>query len=339
MLDISFTVDQDSVNIRIDKFLSEQCSKSEDSNIKAITRSKIQNLFDKKLIFNENNEILSSLANKTKINQIFTIKINNSEIQEASKFIAKKIDFEIIFEDDDLMVINKPAGLTVHPGSGNYEDTLLNGLLFSHKDQLSTINGEFRAGIVHRLDKDTNGLMLIAKNDFTHLALSNDLQERRVNRHYLAFIYGSLQPQSGRIDANIARCRNNRLKMSVSRNSGKNAITNYQTKEVFANNFASLVECKLETGRTHQIRVHLEYCKHSIIGDELYNSCKKNIPLIYQDEENYQNLKDFLNNFHRQALQAYKISFHHPRNKKLLSFEIDLAKDLEILYRLLKNLS
>jgi 23S rRNA pseudouridine1911/1915/1917 synthase len=205
-------------------------------------------------------------------------------------------------------------------------------ILFTHQDKLSSINGEFRPGIVHRLDKDTSGLMLVAKNDWTHQILGENLKNREIKRSYLAFVYGVLQPSHGIINKNIVRSRVNRLKMRVSRTLGRDAITNYETKEKFLDGFVSLVECRLQTGRTHQIRVHLESIKHSLIGDQLYNSAKKN-PSKTLDEK----IRKFISEFPRQALHSYKISFFHPRTKQEMFFEIDFSDDLKDLKKLLQN--
>ena len=235
-----------------------------------------------------------------------------------------------MFEDDDLLVINKPANLTVHPGAGNHCDTLVNALLFTHQGRLSEISGELRPGIVHRLDRDTTGLMLVAKNDLAHRNLVEQLQKREVKRNYLAFIYGAMDPLKGRIEGNIARSNRDRTKMTVSQNRGRCAITNYETKEIFLGGFISLVECRLATGRTHQIRLHLEWKKHSLIGDKTYNSCKKTAPQNLDEET-----KTFIENFPRQALHSYKIGFLHPRTGKEMSFEIPLPEDLKKLQDLL----
>lgn len=320
----SFVIEESQAGVRLDKFLSDKFK-----NLKPeITRSKIKNLI-------ENNQVecqqslITNPSQLTKINQQFTITLNNNQQQRIT---PKKIDYKIIYEDQDLMVIDKPANLTVHPGNGNQDNTLVNGLLFSHNQKLSTIAGEFRAGIVHRLDKDTSGLMLIAKNDLTHLKLSEMLKNRLIKRSYLAMIYGIIEPQAGTINIAIERSRINRLKMKVAKNAKRVAITHYKTLEIFANNLASLVECKLETGRTHQIRAHFEHCKHSLIGDQLYNSAKKNPSSLTS-----LHLKNLLQNFPRQALHSYKIEFNHPQSQELLSFEIDLPVDLKQLYDTLKN--
>ncbi len=320
----SFTVDELSSGNRIDKFLSQQFLTIKPE----ITRSKIQNLIAKQQVF-VNQKIVDSDSQKIKVNDEIIIHINPPE---NSHLVAKKIDFEIIYEDKDLLVINKPAGLTVHPGAGNQDDTLVNGLLYSYGDDLSKISGELRLGIVHRLDKDTTGLMIVAKNDLTHQKLSEMLKNRQISRSYLAIIYGVMSPPRGMINKNIIRCRKNRLKMSVCKMAGRVAITNYQTIETFCDGFASLVECNLETGRTHQIRVHLESQKHSIIGDQLYNSCKKMLP-----KNSSQELINFLKNFSRQALHSYKIKFIHPISNQEISLQIPLPKDFQSLYDLLKD--
>ncbi|MDX2082889.1 MAG: RluA family pseudouridine synthase [Rickettsiales bacterium] len=319
-----FEVTENEDGIRLDKFLTEKFLAIKPE----INRTKIQHLIEINMILDEKQKVINSPAQKTKIGQKFFITIPDSK---PSHLIAREIPFEIIFEDDDLLVINKPAGLTVHPGAGNQDDTLVNGLLFSHKNHLSKTGGEFRPGIVHRLDKDTSGLMLVAKNDFSHQILSEKLKNREIKRSYLAFIYGCLSPAQGVIDKNILRSRTNRLKMSISRTLGRQAITKYETKEIFMDGFASAVECKLQTGRTHQIRVHLESVKHSLIGDQLYNSCKKNLP-----ENIDEAAKNFIKNFPRQALHSYKINFFHPRSDQEMSFEISLPKDLQELQKHLR---
>lgn len=320
MKKFEFEVLQNDSGSRLDKFLAQK--------MPDVTRSKIQNLIEEKQVQNQQNQALDSSSYKIKFGEKIIVTIpepKNSHLE------AKEIPFEIVFEDDDLLVINKPAGLTVHPGAGNHDDTLVNALLFTHQNKLSQINGEFRPGIVHRLDKDTSGLMLVAKNDFTHNALSQKLQAREVKRTYLAFVYGVLNPERGMINKNIVRSRTNRLKMVVSRTLGRNALTHYETKEVFLDGFVSLVECRLDTGRTHQIRVHMESEKHSLVGDQTYNSCKKSPPKNLSQE-----VKDCVQSFPRQALHSYKISFIHPRSEKEMFFEIPLPDDLKNLQKCLR---
>ncbi|MBL6664286.1 MAG: RluA family pseudouridine synthase [Rickettsiales bacterium] len=313
-------------NIRLDKFLSEEFAKIKPE----INRSNIQKLISKELVVDEKNNIITSSSYKIKPNQNIIVTLPEAK---PSRIAPKKIDFEIIFEDDDLIVINKPANLTVHPGAGNQEDTLVNALLFTHQDKLSSISGEARPGIVHRLDKDTTGLMLVAKNDLAHQALSQDLQDRNIKRSYLAFIYGAFEPKYGKIETKIARNRHNRLKMSVTRGQGRTAITNYETVESYLDNFVSLIKCNLETGRTHQIRVHMENAKHSIIGDQAYGACKKVLPKTVELSKEKQ---AFIKNFPRQALHSFEITFSHPRTKKEMSFTIGLPNDLLELQKCLK---
>jgi 23S rRNA pseudouridine1911/1915/1917 synthase len=320
-----FEVGENESGMRLDKFLTEKFLAIKPE----INRSKIQHFLEEKAVIDDKNQVVSTPSQKTKPGQKFFVTVPDPK---PSHLQAKEIAFEIVFEDDDLLVINKPAGLTVHPGTGNQDNTLVNGLLFTHKNKLSAISGEFRPGIVHRLDKDTSGLMLVAKNDFTHQILSQKLKDRDIKRSYLAFIFGLVTPAFGTIDKNIVRSRTNRLKMSISRTLGRVAITKYETKETFLDGFASIIECRLQTGRTHQIRVHLESIKHSLIGDQLYNSCKKIIPLSLPKEA-----QNFIKNFPRQALHSYKISFLHPRSHEEMSFEIGLPADLEQLQNSLRQ--
>jgi 23S rRNA pseudouridine1911/1915/1917 synthase len=313
-----FEVLENEVGIRVDKFLATHflSVKSE------VTRSKIKGLIESGAVSEDGGKPVKSASAETKfVGQIFEVTLPDAR---ESHLKAKQIDFEIVFEDDDLLVINKPAGLTVHPGSGNADNTLVNALLFTHAGKLSSINGEMRPGIVHRLDKDTSGLMLVAKNDFTHQILTEDLKNRDISRSYLAFVYGVVEPRRGRIEKNIVRSRVNRLKMKPAKISGRFAATNYETKQVFLGGYISLIECKLDTGRTHQIRVHMESIKHSLVGDQLYNSCKKNPP-----KELAKNIVKAVESFPRQALHSYKIGFLHPRTKEEMSFEIGLPEDLK----------
>lgn len=312
-----FEVGEDEVGSRLDKFLANNFLKIKPE----VTRSKVKALIEMKAVCDDQGDPVKSGSMELKsIGQVFNITLPEPK---SSDLKATKIDFEIIYEDDDLLVINKPHGLTVHPGAGNSDNTLVNGLLHSHAGKLSSINGEMRPGIVHRLDKDTSGLLLVAKNDFTHGILSENLQNHEIQRSYLAFLYGTIDPLKGKIDKNIIRSRTNRLRMKTVRNLGRNAVTNFETKEKFLGGYVSLVECKLETGRTHQIRVHMEAVKHSLIGDQLYSGCRKAAPLSLDED-----LKNLIEKFPRQALHSYKIGFIHPRDDREMSFEIPLPKDL-----------
>ena len=216
---------------------------------------------------------------------------------------AEDIPLNVVYEDDYLLVINKPKGLVVHPGAGVNNHTLANALKF-YSDELSSLNGEFRPGIVHRLDKDTAGLLVVAKNDASHTYLASQLSNHSLGRNYIALVKGIINENDGTIIAPIARSKKNRLKMAVDVANGKEAVTHYKVLERFKNH--TLVECKLETGRTHQIRVHMEYISHPVIGDPLYGI----------------NNKDIYSN--GQLLFAYKISFIHPKSKKRMEFSVPL---------------
>jgi len=327
MQKFQFTIIQENqVNLRIDKYLSDSLTKEN------ISRSRIQNLISEKHL-KKDNTIITNISHKTKLNDCYTLTI--TPLKE-SQIIAKDIPLDIVYEDQDMLVINKQAGLTTHPGAGNKENTLVNALLNYCGKNLSEINGTIRPGIVHRLDKDTSGLMVVAKNDKAHQSLTEQIQERILKRHYLAIVWGSLRPQKGQITGNIQRNRYNRLKMELTTNNkGKHSVTNYNTQKTYGKNTASLIECVLDTGRTHQIRVHCHSKKCPLIGDQTYGGkshiLSNKINLIQKEI-------DFINNFSRQALHSYKISFHQPSSQKLLEFETKFPKDLSDLTKILKKI-
>ena len=309
---------------RIDKFLQ--------SHLDKISRTKIQNLIREGFVKLNNNQITES-AKKIKTND--TIKIKFPPIKETH-IKPQKISLNILYEDDDIIIINKPAGLVVHPGAGNYDDTLVNGLLFHYYNKLSSIGGKLRPGIVHRIDKDTSGVIVVAKNDFAHNDLSKQFSEHTVKRTYEALIWGSLKPKNGKINEKISRSVKNRQLMSVRKNIGKIAITNYKTLEVFQNlNIPkiSLIECKLETGRTHQIRVHMNFKGNPILGDKSYGKSRKKFKKIDL------NIEKKINNFNRQALHAKSLGFKHPTKKKEFYFEAERPKDFDTLIKNLKKAS
>ncbi len=232
-----------------------------------------------------------------------------------------KMDLDIIYEDKDIIIINKPVGLTVHPAPGHYDDTLVNGLLAYCADSLSGIGGVSRPGIVHRLDKDTSGLMVVAKNDSAHQKLSADFAIHAVKRKYIAIVHGIMKPANGTIDAPIGRDSKNRQKQAVVNDGrGKNAITHYKTMAVFDN--FSVVECALETGRTHQVRVHLAHLGHPIIGDDIYGKKPKFTPNIAPI------LHENISQMARQALHAYQLHLSHPINGTALQFTAPLPPDM-----------
>lgn len=323
-----FKTEEGDIGVRLDSFLT---SKIQELNLN-FSRSMLQ-----KIIKQSNVKIgNTTCTNSSRIlrrNEAIEVFIKE-ENETKSLIKPKKIDFKIVFEDEDLVVINKPAGLTTHPGAGNYDNTLVNGLIHKFDNKLSSISGAERPGIVHRLDKDTSGLMIVAKNDQSHYLLSKMIQDKQIERKYLAIIYGIMKPEHGEINKNIKRNRVNRLKMMTtkSQQNSRHAITRYKAIETFNESLASLIECTLLTGRTHQIRVHLESEKHSIIGDQTYNSCQKQL------FENKSNDYIFIKNFPRQALHSFYLDFNHPITKKHLTFECQLPEDMTKLYKCLKNL-
>jgi 23S rRNA pseudouridine1911/1915/1917 synthase len=249
---------------------------------------------------------------------------------------AEDIPLDIVYEDKDLIVINKPAGLVVHPGAGNQTGTLVNALLHHCPDDLSGIGGVMRPGIVHRLDKDTTGLMVVAKNDHTHQGLAAQLEDRSLSRHYKALVLGVPMPPRGVVDQPLGRHHVHRQKMAVNRKYGKDARTHYHLLENYRDVF-SLVECVLESGRTHQIRVHMGYIKHQLIGDPFYGPQPTGVYAAVKRAGYDEALGDVLRHFPRQALHAYALSFIHPSTDEELSFEVDLPEDMDNLLNLLDS--
>lgn len=238
--------------------------------------------------------------------------------------VPEAIDLDILYEDDDLLVVNKPAGMVVHPGSGNYSKTLVNALLYHCKDSLSGVGGVLRPGIVHRIDKDTSGILVVAKNDFTHVRLSEQFSKHTIERIYHAFVWGVVKQTEGVVSSLIGRSSSNRQKMAIVTRGGKHAVTHYTCLAHYPKVPASYVKCVLETGRTHQIRVHLSSLGHSLIGDPVYGV----VPKAAVSEVRF---------FNRQALHAGFLAFIHPRTGKRLQFEAPLPADMIELKELLEN--
>lgn len=309
---IEVTTEQEK-NSRLDKFLSE--------NLDGVTRSKVQEMIKEGCV-QINGQVTYSNKEKIKLGDVISL-----EEQETKplNLVPKDIDLNIVYEDDDLLVINKQAGLTTHPGAGNTTDTLVNGLIAKYQDNLSKVGGEFRPGIVHRLDKNTSGLMVIAKNDEAHSNLSQDLAERKIKRTYQALIWGLPSKPQGTIETNIARKKEDRKKMTVvDSDQGKLAVTHYKVLKTFLAGRISLVECSLETGRTHQIRVHMQHVGHPIIGDPEYGISKKKKRFTMP-----QDVLDILKYTDRQMLHAKRLSFNHPVTKEDLDFEVNLPHDID----------
>ena len=320
---MKFLVEKSDDSKRLDIFLSEK--------IKHLTRSNIKKIIESKNV-KINKKIADSPSKKIKIDSEIEIELL---IKKSDKLLPNKIKLDILFEDKDILIINKPKGMVVHPGAGNYENTLANALVHKYKNKLSDINGELRPGIVHRIDKETSGLLVIAKNNLSHSKLGKQFSDHSIKRKYLCLIWGVIRPLQGRIETLISRNKKNRQLMMVSDVNGKKAITNYKTITVFQRQDIpkiSLVECELETGRTHQIRVHMKYKGTSLLGDNQYG--KKGIKFKKINEDFFKKLS-FLNG---QALHAKSLGFIHPSKNEWINFESELPSNFKKLLDLLKNL-
>ncbi len=297
---------------------------------KSLSRSKIQNL-----IQSDNLKIngISSNECSYKLKHGDKIELN---IPPEKKPSLKPFDYklDIFYEDEDLLIINKSSGISMHPGAGNYDNTIVNALINYGYKNLSNSHNSLRPGIVHRIDKDTSGLVVIAKNDNAHKNLSKQFSDHSIKRIYQTLVWGKLRPQNGKIETLITRNIKNRQLMAVGLSKGKKAITNYKTIEVFDNDKVptfSLLECKLETGRTHQIRVHMSYKGNNILGDKKYKKKFKKFKNIdFELEKNILSLD-------RQFLHAKIIGFDHPTTGKYLEFSSKLPKDLENILKKLRN--
>lgn len=309
---------------RIDKFLQLQINK--------LSRTRLQALIHDGQV-KLNNIIIKSTSKKIKEDD--KIKVNFPTPKETL-IKPNKIPLDILYDDNDIIVINKSPGVVIHPGAGNYEKTIVNGLLFKYKNNLSSIGEKLRPGIVHRIDKDTSGVIVVAKNDFAHINLSKQFSNHTIKRIYEALVWSSLKPQNGKISERISRSVKNRQLMAVRKEKGKIAITNYKTLKIFQNlNLPkiSLVECQLETGRTHQIRVHMNFKGNSILGDKSYGKSQKKFKNIDSSIEKK------INNFNRQALHAKSLAFIHPTTKKEIFFEAKRPEDFDALIKSLSKAS
>tara|TARA_B100002052_G_scaffold284591_1_gene296639 strand:- start:43 stop:1020 length:978 start_codon:yes stop_codon:yes gene_type:complete len=319
---INLIVEKNSDKKRVDSFIFSKC--------KQISRTRIKNLIlDDKLKIN--GKIKQSVSKKINVGDRVSI-----EIPEPKKTSLKPYNFklEIVYQDSDLIVINKPAGISMHPGPGNYDNTVINALMSYEKIKLSNIGDELRPGIIHRIDKDTSGLIVIAKNNLSHEKISKQFSEHSIVRVYYALVWGKLRPQNGLIETLITRSSKNRQLMDVSFTKGKKAITNYKTLKVFEGMnipTMSLVECKLKTGRTHQIRVHMSYKGNQIVGDKKYKKKYKKLKNINQE------IDSLILKLDRQFLHAKILGFVHPKSGKKLLFESNLPYDLKKIINLLEK--
>ena len=290
---IEFFIDANCFGERLDKVIK---IKTKDE----ITRSYAQKLIKDKCV-KIDGQLIEDKNYKVQLNQIIKIFVPEPEILNIK---PENIPLEIIYEDRDLLVVNKPKGMVVHPASGNYSGTLVNALMHHCGENLSTINGIIRPGIVHRIDKDTSGLLIVAKNDFSHKMLSGQIKKHSFLREYESAVYGTFNDLEGTITAPIGRHKYDRKKMAVIKENSKNAITHYKVLKQY-NGFAH-VRLKLETGRTHQIRVHMAYIGHPVAGDKVYGP------------------KHVIKTLDGQCLHAKYIGFVHPRTLSYLDFETDL---------------
>ena len=319
---INLIVNEENKDFRVDVFINK--------NENDISRTRVKNLIlTGKLKINK--KIIKDPSKKILKGDILTL-----TVPEPKKASLKPYNFKlnIVYEDEDLIVLNKPSGIVMHPGAGNFENTIVNALINYDKDSLSSIGDELRPGIVHRIDKNTSGLVVIAKNNFSHEHLSLQFSEHTITRVYHLLVWGKIRPSKGKIKTLITRSSKNRQMMEVSNTKGKKAVTNYKTLEIFENSNSptlSLLECKLETGRTHQIRVHMNYLGNSIVGDSVYKKRYKKI----------KNINPFLEKqligLERQFLHAKTIGFIHPRKNKEMFFNSILPQELEIILKMLRN--
>ena len=321
---INLIVNDSNKNQRVDVFIN-KCENS-------LSRTRIKNLILKKKL--KINDVVSEDPSKK---VIVGDKIE-LDIPEPEKASLKPYDYklDIVFEDNDLLIINKSAGISIHPGAGNYDNTIVNALMSYCGTSLSNIGDELRPGIVHRIDKDTSGLIVVAKNNISHENLSKQFNTHTIKRVYQALIWGKLRPQSGKIETLITRSSKNRQMMEVGITKGKKAITNYKTLEVFENDKVptlSLIECELKTGRTHQIRVHMSHKGNNILGDKKYKKRFKKFKNI--DEE----LEKSILKLDRQFLHAKMLGFIHPTSGKKLEFSSILPHELENILKTLRNTS
>lgn len=294
---------QEDQQMRLDKYLSEQFPEQ--------TRSYLQKLIkDGEVTVNGKN--VKTGYQLSKGDEVY---VNIPEPKELD-VEPQKMDLDIVYEDEDVILINKPKGMVVHPAPGHTTDTLVNGLLYHCKDNLSGINGVARPGIVHRIDRDTTGILIVCKNDMSHNSIAAQLKEHSINRRYRALVHGNLKEDTGTVEGPIGRHPIDRKKMAINEKNGKPAVTHYTVLERFGN--YTLIECKLETGRTHQIRVHMTSIGHPLVGDEVYGPAK--CPFKLQG----------------QCLHAMVLGFVHPRTGEYMEFSADLPEYFEDLLRKLR---
>lgn len=303
---MNFIVDKDNVSKRLDIYLSE--------NIEDVTRSYI------KILIDDNKVLVNNKSQKSG----YKIKLNDSidvtlEEKKNEDIVAQDIPLEILYEDDDIIIVNKPKGMVVHPANGNYTGTMVNSLMHSHQGKLSSINGVIRPGIVHRIDKDTSGILVVAKNDNAHKKLAAQFKVHSIKRKYIALVKGIIKEDSLTIDMPIGRSIKDRKKMAVTNKNSRSAVTHIAILKRFYSSNVTLVEAQLETGRTHQIRVHMAYIHHPLVGDEIYGK------------------KDNKFKVQGQMLHAKYLGFVHPSTGKFVEFEKDVPEYFKEILKSLEN--
>lgn len=316
---MEFIVPDAKVPERLDKFLN--------GKMKNVSRNKIQNLIDHEFVtVNDKSEKVNY---KVKPKDVILVDRPRSKRVDI---VAEDIDIDVVYSDKYIAVINKQAGLVVHPTYFALSGTLVNALMYRFKDELSSVNGDLRPGIVHRLDKDTTGLMVIAKNDLAHKPLADQFADKSAGREYIGVCIGKFKEKSGRIETLLTRWQRDRRVIVTSEFEGKNAVTNYEVLEEF--NRFTIAKFKLETGRTHQIRAHMKHINHPLFGDPVYNGT--NLPMLNMPKNQQKRLEGMLDILPRQALHAKKLSFVHPVTKERMSFETELPDDMKKIIELIK---
>lgn len=301
---LTFGVEKEDIGCRIDVFLSE--------NIEDISRSGIQKLVEQEYIRCNGKSVKANYKLREK--DILDVEIPESKEVEI---LPEDIPLDILYEDADVIVVNKPQGMVVHPAPGHYTGTLVNALLYHCGDELSGINGEKRPGIVHRIDKDTSGVLMVAKNNAAHQSLAAQLAEHSITRKYNAIVFNGFREEIGTVDQPIGRNLSDRKKMAVTQKHSRHAVTHYKVLQKFGN--FNLIEAQLETGRTHQIRVHMTYIGHPLLGDTVYGPKKQPFAL------------------EGQVLHARVLGFQHPRTGEYMEFEAPLPEYFEKLIQRLQK--
>ncbi len=299
---VKLTPSAEDIGTRIDKYISD--------NI-ALTRSAVQGLISRGAVTADGKAVNKN--NKLRGGEVITVEIPEPEPMDA---VPEDIPLNIVYEDDDLLVVNKPKGMVVHPAHGNYTGTLVNALLYHCGGSLSGINGVIRPGIVHRIDKNTSGLLIVAKNDASHLKLAEQIKAHSFTREYEAVVTGALKNTSGTVDAPIGRHKTDRKKMCVTTENSRNAITHYEVLKQYGG--YAHVRLRLETGRTHQIRVHMAYIGHPVLGDDVYGKPYKGLE--------------------GQCLHARKIGFIHPATDEYMEFSSELPEYFQSVLRKLEKM-